>query len=654
LFAGNFTITLLASNVWGVGTQNLQLFVANQRISGLSIADVITNYSSPYLLDFQFSLRDSDDPTQGNAIVTDPKNLKVTVFEDKATVSPTETSVIIQGVDQGVTAKVLKAFEVLDFSDSIASLANGDADHNGISDAVDTEISAAQAIINQQPNTAQFGVYEFHREDQDPQLVQSLTTDKQLLNTEIGGIWTNYVQNFPAGSRCWDALASAISSLGTQNNDEQHVVIFCSDGYDTSSSHTPDDVISLATNANVQVYCVGFGNPVDTATLTRITDQTQGRYYEATNVESLAASFSQIGKDLSGQYYLRWATLQRGTNFFMPSFQIQYQGFTADSPTNPVFSTMTNVPATDTNNVVITNSDGSIEMTNITVYTTNYIISPYTVGDYAGDVKIGSLRLVSDAEVLPSAVTLRATYVPRYVRQIRLHYQANWPCTVTMQSTNPGEMLYGWSLSQTNDGNGGQWATLSSPDQQDLTTSIPFADFGPLLNFKFHDIINSSNAFSILAVDNTVYTNTGDQSFVFENTNAFTASYPALPHGTPVPWLVGYGFTNSNNWIADETNDVNGDGLATWQDYVAGLNPTNTASAGFAVQNLTPTGPFGQYQITFNTALNRFYRVESSTNLVNWETVQDSIAGTGSNVTVTDTRYLMNAPSVFYRVVVYY
>jgi hypothetical protein len=121
-----------------------------------------------------------------------------------------------------------------------------------------------------------------------------------------------------------------------------------------------------------------------------------------------------------------------------------------------------------------------------------------------------------------------------------------------------------------------------------------------------------------------------------------------------VPWLVGYGFTNSNNWIADETNDVNGDGLATWQDYVAGLNPTNTASAGFAVQNLTPTGPFGQYQITFNTALNRFYRVESSTNLVNWETVQDSIAGTGSNVTVTDTRYLMNAPSVFYRVVVYY
>jgi hypothetical protein len=652
LYAGNYGVTISASNVWGVGTATLQLTVGNKHVTGLAIANLLTNYSSPYLLDFQFSLRDNDDPTQGNAIVTDPRNLTVTAFENGTNVSPSETSVIIQGVNQGVAAKVLKAYQVLDFSASIASLSNGDTNNNGISDAVDTEVSAAQDIINQQPETAQFGVYEFHRDDEAPQLVQSLTTDKVLLNNAIGGIWTNYVQGFPAGSRCWDALAAAIKDLGTNNSDEDHVVIFCSDGNDTSSTNNFQSVINTASNANVQVYCVGFGDDINTATLQAITDQTQGRYYEANDLTALAADFAQIGKDLSGQYFLRWATLQRSANSFTPSFKIMYQGLTADSPTNPVFSSMTNVPVLDMNGDAITNADGTIEMTNITVFTTNYIISPYTPSTYAGDVTLGSLRLVSDAVVLPSAITLRSTYVPRYIRQIRLHYRANWPCTVSLQSTNAGEQLSGWSLTQTNDGAGGQWATLSSSNQQDLATSIPFADFGPLLNFAFHDVINASNAFSFFDVDNTVYTNTGNQSFGFENTNAFITVYPALPYGTPVPWLIGYGFTDSTAWAADETNDVNGNGLLIWQDYVAGLNPTNTSSV-FAVQNLAPTGPSDKYQITFSTALNRTYRVETTSDLVTWQTLQDGIVGTGGDVTVTDTRFLPTTTPAFYRVVVY-
>ncbi len=272
------------------------------------------------------------------------------------------------------------------------------------------------------------------------------------------------------------------------------------------------------------------------AMLQAITTQTQGRYYEATNLTALAADFAQIGKDLSGQYFLRWATLNRSTNAFMPSFQITYQGFTAYSPTNPP-------PVVSGTNIVITtvtNMGGSITtMTNyMFLYTTNYVISPYLPSDQAGDVTVGSLRLVANADVQPSSITLRATYVPRYIRQIRLHYQANWPCTVSLESTNAGEQLYGWSLTQTNDGTGGQWVTLTSSNQQSLASSIPFADFGPLLTFSFHDVLDASNAFSYFEVDNTIYTNTGNQSFTFENTGDFITIYPVLPYGTPVPWLI--------------------------------------------------------------------------------------------------------------------
>jgi hypothetical protein len=645
LYAGKYAVSISATNIWGIGTATLQLTISNVLVTNLAIANLITNYSSPYLLNFQFSLRDNSDPTIGNAVVTDPQNLQVTAFEDGVAVSPSETSIIIQGVNQGVTAKVLKAYLVLDFSESIASLSNGDTNHNGISDAVDTEVSAAQSIVNQQPATAQFGVYEFHRDDETPQQVQSLTSDKTLLDNSIAGIWTNYVQGFPAGSRCWDALVPAIQALGTNNSDEEHVVIFCSDGYDTSSTNTFQNVINTASNANVQVYCVGFGDTINTATLQLITTQTQGRYYEATNLSALAADFAQIGKDLSGQYFLRWATLNRSGTAFMPSFQVTYQGFTALSPSNPPpFISGTNY-VVDTNTVPPTTNA-------VYLYTTNYIISPFLPTALAGDVTVGSLRLVSDAVVQPSAIALRATYVPRYIRQLRLHYRANWPCSLSLESTNAGEQLYGWSLTQTNDGAGGQWATLTSSNQQNLATSIPFADFGPLLNFAFRDVLDASNAFSIFAVDNTIYTNTGNQSFVFENTNAFITVYPVLPYGTPVPWLIDYGFTATNNWVADETNNVNGNGLLIWQDYAAGLNPTNTSSV-FVVRNLSATGSPTRYQITFSTALNRTYRVDTSSNLLSWQTLQDGIAGTGGDVTVSDNHILSGTTPVFYRVAVY-
>jgi hypothetical protein len=645
LYAGNYTVTISASNLWGVGSANLQVTISNASVTGLAIANLITNYSSPYLLDFQFSLRDDSDPAVGHAVVADPKLFQVTAFEDGVPVSPSENPVVFQGVNQGVAAKVLKAYLVLDFSESIASLANGDTNHNGLSDAVDTEVAAAQGVVNLQPADAQFGVYEFHRDDAGPQQVMSLTTDKTLVNSAIAGIWTNYVHDFPAGSRCWDALVAAIQSVGTNNADEEHVVIFCSDGNDTSSTNTFQNVITAASKVNVQVYCVGFGDEINTTTLQAITAQTSGRYYEATNLAALADDFAQIGKDLSGQYFLRWATLNRSTNAFMPSFQVTYQGFTVDSPPNPPPFVSGSYEVIDTNTVPFTTNT-------IDLYTTNYIISPYLPGTFAGDVKIGSLRLVSDAVVKPSTITLRAAYVPRYVRQIRLHYRANWPCTLRLDSTNAGEQLSGWSLTQTNDGAGGQWAQLTSSNQLILATSIPFASFGPLLTFAFHDVLNASNAFSVFEVDNTIYTNTGNQRFVFQNTNAFITPYPVLAHGTPVPWLIGYGFTNPNSWAAAETNDANGNGFQTWQDYLAGLNPTNSSSV-FMVRNLAPVGSPSHYQITFSTALTRTYRVDASTNLVSWQTLQNGIAGTGGDVAITDNRIMATPTQMYYRVVVY-
>ncbi|HEY1789630.1 MAG TPA: putative Ig domain-containing protein [Verrucomicrobiae bacterium] len=643
LYAGSYSVPLFAANALGVGTATLQLIITNMTITNLVVTNLTAQYLSPYLLNFKFSMVNGNDSMTSHGVVASPSLMSVSAFEGGVPVSPSETSILLQPVNNQ-SADTLQGYLVMDFSESIASLDNGDTNGNGLSDAIDAEVADAQTFANEQPAGSQIGVYEFHRDDESPQQVLPLTSATNVVDDAIAGIWNNYVQGFPAGSRAWDALMDAITALGPTNSSQVHYIVFMSDGQDDSSTATITNVIDAATNANVQIYTIGFGDDVDTNALETLASATEGQYFTPTNASDLALDFARLGKDFSGQYILRWATLSRASNSFMPTFQITYQGLTADSPPNPPpFISGTNF---------ITVTNGGVVMTNMVfLYTTNYIIPPYNPSVYAGNVLAGSLFLATNDYVNPPEITLSAIYVPRYIRQLHLHYRANWPVTVSMDSTNPGQILYGWTLTQTNDGAGGQWAYLSAPNPSLLADSIPFADFGSLLSFSFQDAGASSNAFSEFVVDNTIYTNTAGTNFygfTLGGTNAFTVVYAVPPpHGTPIPWLMSYGYTN--NFAAAELLDPNGNGLAVWQDYLAGLNPLNPNSI-FAVQIASLPNP---PQIAFSTAVGRSYRIDWAVSLDGgWTVLRDGIAGTGSEVVFTDNRNLSGVSAMYYRVVV--
>lgn len=643
LDAGNYSVPLFAANAWGVGTATLQLIITNMAITNLAITNVVSYYSSPYLLNFKFSLLDGNDPLTSHAVVAAPALMSVSAFENGVQVSPSETSIILQRADnQSASGNLLKGYLVLDFSDSIVG-DSGDTNGNGVPDVADAEVASAQSFVNGQPAGSQMGVFEFHRDDESPIEVSPLTTDTNALDNAIGGIWNNYVQDFPAGSRAWDALGAAITALGPSVTNQIHYILFMSDGQDDSSTNTMDTVIAAATNAAVRIYTVGIGDDVDTNALEKLAASTLGQYIDTTDPSELPTAFARIGKDFSSQYILRWATLNRSSVPFMPSFHITYQSLTATNPPNPLYVSGTNFVVVTNAGVVITNA--------ILLYTTNYIVPYYTATAYAGNILAGSLQLLTNAYVNPPEITLSAGYVPRYIRQLHLHYRANWPVDVTLDSTNPGEMLYGWTLTQTNDGAGGQWAYLRSPNPSLLSDSITFADFGDVLSFSFQDAGAVSNAFSLFAVDNSIYTNTASTNFYgfVLGTNAFTNVVYALPppHGTPIPWLISYGFTN--NFAAAELLDPNGNGLAVWQDYLAGLNPRDPNST-FAVQIARSANP---PQIAFNTVVGRTYRIDWSIDLGGpWTILRDGIAGTRGEVIFTDDRDLSSVSAIYYRVVV--
>jgi hypothetical protein len=642
-YGGTFTVPVWANNAWGTGTTNVVMTFGYAPLTELAIANVVTNWSKPYLLNFTFSLRDSSDPVTSKPVVRPPSAFQVTCWEDGVPISA-EAPLILESA---TGTKQLKTFLALDYTYSMFSSPG----------AISNMEFAANLLIGEEPPHALFGIVEFNADYMAPQFVtNSLTSsnnyfiaDKTVLAQSIAGIQTNYVQGNYAGTRCWDAMYAALTNFGPANVDEQRYLVALTDGNDASSLLNTDSdpmtavntLVKTAQKNHVAIYCVAYTTNINVTALQALTDQTGGRYYVASSTDDLASQFQSIQKDISGQYVLRWATLKRQTvpayksHGFQPSFQISYGGL-SDSWN------------TDIHIVNYTNAD--VDPPDI--YPTNEVQFPFDPPTWAGDVKLGSLRLVTDADLGPQTIRLRASYVPRFVREIRLDYRPNYPCTASLNSTGTNEILRGWTMSETSDTNGLRTLTMISADTNNLLTSIPYAGFGDLVSFQFKypESVTSTQAFSVFTNDNTIFTNflPGGVTFTNENFTNFITAYPAAPpYGTPIPWLIYYGF--KTNFAAAELIATNG--LPVWQDYLAGLNPTNPASRFWVSTARVSNGP---PLILFSTVLGRTYRLETTTTIqTNWSLLRDNMPGIGGNILFIDNRNLSGVNSVFYRVAVY-
>jgi len=72
--------------------------------------------------------------------------------------------------------------------------------------------------------------------------------------------------------------------------------------------------------------------------------------------------------------------------------------------------------------------------------------------------------------------------------------------------------------------------------------------------------------------ENTGWIHMGDTGLAYR----LTASLPQATNGVPQWWLWQYGFTNNFDTVA--LADADGDGMATWQEYIAATDPTNAGS----------------------------------------------------------------------------
>ncbi len=165
--------------------------------------------------------------------------------------------------------------------------------------------------------THRIGVVEFH--DRTP-VDQGYGTVIGLTQTDCVGK-RELVDSIPevgelesGQTRLWDAMTVALSMLtADEAPGERRLVVFLTDGNDTSSQRSIDDIMKASLvegQPNISFYPIGFGDvtPENEKKLRRMADVTNGAYATAATAADLQPAFRAIAEDLRGQWELTYMT----------------------------------------------------------------------------------------------------------------------------------------------------------------------------------------------------------------------------------------------------------------------------------------------------------------------------------------------------------
>jgi hypothetical protein len=155
--------------------------------------------------------------------------------------------------------------------------------------------------------------------------------------------------------------------------------------------------------------------------------------------------------------------------------------------------------------------------------------------------------------------------------------------------------------------------------------------------------------------------NSGNNAYVVGSTDldgnpriaGGTVDMGAYEYQTPTSiisyaWLQQYGLPTDGS--ADHA-DLDGTGMNVYQDWVAGLNPTNALSV-LKMTSATKTNNPAGLVVTWESVNTRTYYLQSSTNLAAqpaFSTIQSNIVGQAGTTSYTDTNAVGSGP-YFYRV----
>jgi Ca-activated chloride channel family protein len=152
--------------------------------------------------------------------------------------------------------------------------------------------------------------------------LQPFTSDGEALQRAIK-------RTSPGGSTSlYNAVYVALTALRnvrpeTQADIRRQAIVLLSDGEDTTSLKTSEDVLDLAKRSEVIIYPIGLRSRTDTPTrgwneaafvLRSLAQETGGRMYPVNDAAQLDSIYSQIAEELANQYTLGYTSTNTRQN----------------------------------------------------------------------------------------------------------------------------------------------------------------------------------------------------------------------------------------------------------------------------------------------------------------------------------------------------
>ncbi len=411
--------------------------------ANVTVDHVRASHRSPNHVEVLFSLRDVAD----RPLVLDrfgiERELSMTVLEDNSPIDTVESPVHIRSTEDLDLDLVI----VLDFTASMDAAGGG----SGLS----VMKQAAKQLIFGRAENHRVAVVEFHDNlsGANYSTLVDFTTDKQAAWDAV-----NNFEPYHGFSVAWDAVYHGIGLFpSTVDLGRVKTLAFLSDGFDTSSTQTPQSVIDLAIARDVAIFNVGVedvrgGDEID---LINVSEQTGGRYYHAEEIDDLHTHFASIDEELTGQYKAAYVT-PRSTSFALTMWL---------------------------------NQDGNLALDPIEMTVDGASIS--------GDGRQGVLTMGPATTSNGTATfTISAQHIPRSIDRMRFHFDTSG--TPISQSDISVTTLSGpvgdWTLV----GAAGDWHYASGE-------MLGFGDFGTLFQVE---IANVSSAFDLpFTWSNSLYAN---------------------------------------------------------------------------------------------------------------------------------------------------
>jgi hypothetical protein len=408
----------------------------------LHFQGIKTILSKPSQVQFIFSLRDRF----GYAISRSPKEIAAVtrIFESGTEIDYSETGFFLTDA-AGIQLDVVL---VLDFTNSMATWSE-----NG-RNAIDLMVEGAKLLINGLPALHRVAIIEYHDRNEEPALLSYFTADKQILTAAIDDFIRLGIDY--GSSRCWDAVYNGIAVFPEPAQPQDvKVLVYLSDGVDTSSKHKPEDIITLAKQRKVQIYALGTGEVIDEAMLQKISKETEGGYYRAGNLQQLEAQLRTVTEDLRGKYKLNYVSLKSSGRHAV-RVQIDWES------------------------------------------QANYFEQKIDLGGIYEDDRVG--RIAFDEFVVANQfaeVLIRATHVPRNVTAFRFRFGNPLIPQIATVKKEEGGLCEGWQL-QGPEAQG--YFRIFSPD----STPLRFGDSGILFKAAFGNIAQQRAPIPF-HLDNSIY-----------------------------------------------------------------------------------------------------------------------------------------------------